>query len=327
MSGSSLSAAKGSTGGFRRFSSAPLDARQRELSERWISPRAARIGEELLRLRLLLDAALTRSGISDEDEPAAGYLKAEFSRRRKAFLNGAVKPYPLGECHSITAAVFSYLKNHAVRDPRSEFHRLGGYFEEGGVFKIIWGNVRHEFFQTSMQLGAWCVDVANDTVNIHKPKISVVRFDAPECDFFPVDTVEQYVRIKSSYHACEIRYNHLFPELAPYFPLWIRDHATGRFYLDDSSHVAALMVEQDFTFLRAEALPLLDADRIAPIRAWLDQAGKSAPIPGWLRSECLDYAGLREISLRAGIPDPSASRVLERRVAYLNHFLISAQSG
>jgi len=118
--------------------------------------------------------------------------------------------YPIGMCFHITKAFCMFLK-------MSNYDFIHQYISLGGVFKIVWGNIRNEFFQTALQIGDFIVDVANDTVDINKPKVKISRIG--EIDFKNFTSFDEYIKVKESYHSCEIIINTYIPEIYDFAPL------------------------------------------------------------------------------------------------------------
>lgn len=165
-------------------------------------------------------AALTAEHIPD---PAA--LTAYFEGLRRAvdpglaarFPEFAGKRYPLGRCREIRDAVLALLleRVNAPRDPMDA--AISAFVRSGGIGKKTWGVLRDTYFQNAMQLGAWYVDVANDTVVPSKPPVEVLP--AAEVDMVAVRDYGHFAGIARRYWNAEIYRNSVFPRLAAYFPL------------------------------------------------------------------------------------------------------------
>ncbi|MEQ8813795.1 MAG: hypothetical protein RLO51_05715 [Thalassobaculum sp.] len=165
-------------------------------------------------------AALTAEHIGD---PAALTAYFEGLRRevdpgmaaRHPSFNG--KPYPLGRCREIRDAVLALLleRVNAPRDPMEA--AISTFIRSGGVGKKTWGVLRNTYFQNAMQLGAWYVDVANDTVVPSKPPVEVLP--AAGVDMVAVRDYAHFADIARRYWGAEVFRNSVFPRLAAFFPL------------------------------------------------------------------------------------------------------------
>lgn len=172
---------------------APLDDRQAALT-------AGHIGDP---------AALTRyfEGLRRIVDPALAARFPEF----------AGKPYPQGRCREIRDAVLALLleRANAPRDPMDA--AIASFIRSGGIGKKTWGVLRDSYFQNAMQLGAWYVDVANDTVVPSKPPVEVLP--AAEVDMVAVRDYAHFADIARRYWQAEVYRNTVFPRLAAFFPL------------------------------------------------------------------------------------------------------------
>ncbi len=175
-----------------------IAGRDRKLSERFLTPHLREIESFLLYLRGEIDRELSRE---------------------KPLKNG--KPYPLGQCLEIILAMQSKLRNAgklpikgALAIGRSSISK---FVNAGGIFRQVWGDLRGEFFQNAFQLGAYYVDVSNDTVTITKPKVEILPFESAQ--FSAISDFEHYARIAKRYWNVEALPNYFFPHLAPYAPI------------------------------------------------------------------------------------------------------------
>lgn len=140
--------------------------------------------------------------------------------------------YPIGMCFHITKAFCMFLK-------MSNYDFIHQYISLGGVFKIVWGNIRNEFFQTALQIGDFIVDVANDTVDINKPKVKISRIG--EIDFKNFTSFDEYIKVKESYHSCEIIINTYIPEIYDFAPLIERKNGEITFL---NSYVLTYLIKE-----------------------------------------------------------------------------------
>jgi hypothetical protein len=133
------------------------------------------------------------------------------------------KAYPLGQCLEISLAVMRLAERadmSAVRlsDAAAVGHAAFAAFRKaGGAFRLVWGDLRGEFFQNAFQLGVLYLDVSNDTVTPTKPKVEILPF--AQARLIPVADYRHFARISSRYWKHQVYPNHVLPELAPYCPL------------------------------------------------------------------------------------------------------------
>lgn len=175
----------------------PIDLRQQQLSEQWLTPCLPFIQQELSVLRQRADAQLS------------------------ARFTDSLKPYPLGRCLEISRTVYGYLQAE-IQQPRSEaMLALHQFVKHGGEARRVWGALRERYFQNAFQLGAYYVDVANDTFDITKPKIEILPLQSS--GFVNLRDFCHFAAIGERYWQCMFYPNLLLPELAPLFPLFSCD--------------------------------------------------------------------------------------------------------
>jgi len=165
-------------------------------------------------------AALTAAHIADPEALIAYFeaLRREVDPGLAArFPTFAGKPYPLGRCREIRDAVLALLleRVNAPRDPMDA--AISTFIRGGGIGRKTWGVLRDTYFQNAMQLGAWYVDVANDTVVPTKPPVEVLP--AAGVDMVAVRDYRHFADIARRYWNAEVFRNAVFPRLAAYFPL------------------------------------------------------------------------------------------------------------
>jgi len=135
------------------------------------------------------------------------------------------KPYPLGQCLEISQAVLRQLRLWLEPDAvpalpgkaAGGLARLRTFLAAGGELRLVWGVLRERYFQNAIQLGAWYVDVANDSVDPAKPPVEILPF--ANSGLVAVADFAHFARIARAYWGGAIYPNHLFPALAPWFPL------------------------------------------------------------------------------------------------------------
>ncbi|MBC8009522.1 MAG: hypothetical protein H7067_05455, partial [Burkholderiales bacterium] len=194
--------------------------------------------------------------------------------------------YPIGFCSAIRDQVFERLL-----DDR-EFHALVG---PEVVFKKIFVLLKGRYFQNALQLGNLYVDVANDTVDLAKPKLEWLRID--EVDYENADDWPAVAAVGRRYYEIELYPNFLFPlafPAAPYFAI----RASGRIDFFQAQDLVFLKDLGD-GFRRARAL-LDDPAFLArplpePYRALLEKAcGGNLHAAFPLEFAPTDAYGLRE---------------------------------
>jgi hypothetical protein len=174
--------------------------RQTVLSERHLLPALLELEAFFLAIRLHVDLTLERA------QPVK-----------------LGKTYPLGQCLEISLAVMRLLEQgdvSAVRlsDAAVAGHKAFAAFRKaGGAFRLVWGDLRGEFFQNAFQLGTLYLDVSNDTVTPTKPKVEILPFE--QARLIPIADYRHFARISSRYWKHRVYPNHVLPELAPYCPL------------------------------------------------------------------------------------------------------------
>lgn len=182
------------------------------------------------------------------------------------------KPYPLGQCLEIALAVEKRLRiveesSLPTEVAQEGLRALRAFLREGGSFRLVWGDLRGQYFQNAFQLGSLYVDVSNDTVVASKPKVEVLPFDV--ANFVPVRCFSQFRRIASSYWEDQIYPNHVLPEFAPHCPL-IHVSKSGSIKLYDATQYMLAMTYAD-AFRPSEAVL-----REAPMPAALFEQIRSA---------------------------------------------------
>jgi len=173
--------------------------------------------------------------------------------------------YPVGFCFPITQFCFAILTEYPQY--LSENTRLiTDYLSRGGTLKIIWGDLRSEYFQTAIQLGVWYIDVAYDAIDRNKPKVRCARFS--DSGFKDIASLSQYISIKEPYHKGKVYVNNLFPRLFPKYPLlFLSDD--GRLSIDDSPYFSMLgerskeWLEEYFSSDKVQKLPKSTIDQVA----------------------------------------------------------------
>ncbi|MFT0533293.1 hypothetical protein ACMHYJ_10780 [Castellaniella hirudinis] len=208
-----------------------LSAAERALTEQHLLPVLAHVEACFLAVRLRLDPEL---------------------RRLQPVKLG--KPYPLGQCLEIARAVKKQLRGVDRDTLPAEAARglsaLRDFFGAGGSFRLVWGDLRGQFFQNAFQLGSLYVDVANDTVVPSKPKVEILPFEA--ANFVPITSFTQFRQVAADYWQDQIYPNHVLPELAPHCPL-IHVSPTGGIKLHEATKYMLALTHAD-AFRPSEAV-------------------------------------------------------------------------
>lgn len=165
-------------------------------------------------------AALTAAHLGDPEA-----LYEYFAELRRAvdpalaarFPEFAGKPYPLGRCREIRDAVVELLQERAGAPRPGVETAIASFIRGGGIARKIWGVLRDTYFQNAIQLGAWYVDVANDTVVASKPPVEILPL--AEVDMVAVRDFRHFAEIAGRYWKAEVYRNSVFPRLAAFFPL------------------------------------------------------------------------------------------------------------
>ena len=137
------------------------------------------------------------------------------------------KPYPLGRCREIRDSV--YAKVHSgITDSSSPFASLfKAAWDRGIKFEKVWGDLRGEYFQNAIKFGDWYIDVANDTVDMQKPKIEILPWQDSGMRF--IRDYNHFAEIARRYWQVTVYANTVFPKIAPILPLTIiyPDHSVS----------------------------------------------------------------------------------------------------
>lgn len=180
----------------------PIDARQEALTERFIVPALPALEAEFLEIREELDREMRRQLEADP----------------KSAIKGDPSRYPKGYCLPITIRSFERFVARGLGAVRSEaFDAVWRFHQAGGVVGRVWGVLREQYFQNAMQFGSLYFDVANDTVDVRKPKIEHMPFATS--GFRNVESIADFASIAERYWNCTIHPNLYFLRLVPVAPL------------------------------------------------------------------------------------------------------------
>lgn len=180
----------------------PIDARQEALTERFIVPALPALEAEFLAIREEIDREMRR----------------QLEANPKSAIKGDPSRYPQGYCLPITIRSFERFVARGLGATRSEaFDAVWRFHEAGGVVGRVWGVLREQYFQNAMQFGSLYFDVANDTVDVRKPKIE--HMPLAISGFRNVESIADFAAIGERYWKCTLYPNLHFPRMMPVAPL------------------------------------------------------------------------------------------------------------
>ncbi|MFM7023224.1 MAG: hypothetical protein ACKOXB_09615 [Flavobacteriales bacterium] len=229
------------------------NAAQVLLSEDHFFSKESNFLSECLHFRLVLDE-LWKTGTSQQlSDEQNSFLNQRILHHRQNLTAADIQNYPRSLCYIINEIAHDY------------FTLFGSPFlhfiASGGIFKIIKGEVNRAYFQTAIQVGSWYLDLANDAVLPQNDKVKFCRL--ADSGFSVISTLQQYIEVKQKYFHCELYANHLFPAIAPYFPL-VMKKADGQWTIDNFTFIADLMIESQGQFSHGfcKEMPPEDAQKI-----------------------------------------------------------------
>ena len=184
------------------------DENQCALTERWLRPEMEGIAADLLLIRRKVDAHFARLQ-SREHTQQPSHLSSFYH----------IQAYPYGYCERIRNMVWDTIQHQFQHPARATPHIgiLKQFSAAGGLMRKIWGELTHgPYLQNAIQLGAYYVDAANDTVDITKPKLEIKLLG--DTTFRNIVSFEQYFDIVDTYYQWDTYPNLYFPDLAPLYP-------------------------------------------------------------------------------------------------------------
>ena len=237
----------------------PVDPDQERLTRIHIISNLPSILHDFEQLREAIDMAVSRFSLQHQGNPLNNldlpsskgprvFYCATFQSKVDAFLNELPKErlahYPIGECTSITMMAWRLFKDEGMLPQTEGFSHLRKFISSGGMLRVIWGGIRQVYFQTAFQAGNYYFDIANDTVDINKPKTACAFLK--ESGFHDILSYKEYMRIKSPYHHVELLANNCLPGIFPYFPLLACSKTHEYFSIDISMRMARLNITTNF---------------------------------------------------------------------------------
>ncbi|MCW2247397.1 hypothetical protein M2352_003031 [Azospirillum fermentarium] len=172
----------------------PVDARQEELTRRFLLPALGEIERSLYALRADIDA--------------------ELAPRLPPIMGGG---YPRGRCLEITMAALARLQRRLRAPGDAGELALHNFVLHGGSVRLVWGVLRERYFQNAFQAGGLYLDVSNDTVVPTKPKVEILPI--AESGLENVRDLDHFRTTAEGYWGAAVYANTLVPSLAPLLPL------------------------------------------------------------------------------------------------------------
>lgn len=175
--------------------------------------------------------------------------------------------YPTGFCLEITKGVMQLLNAEINAPTTPAMHAVRRFIAEGGRTKRIWGNLRHQYFQNAMQWGSLYIDVANDSVDMRKPKIEILPL--AESNLHPLQDFEVYAALAERYWKGRAYPNRYCPRLAPVFPILLK-FPEGQFQLHSCYQMMLYQnLLSDFALAERAILSGTFADRRLSENEWV----------------------------------------------------------
>ncbi len=178
-----------------------IDETQRRLTEKYIFPVLPQLEEEFLAIRQTVDANIRRRIVEDQE------VDKQIS----------LDKYPKGYCLPITVQAVAEFEVQSASAPTEATQAVAAFRRAGGHVTKIWGVLRNQYFQNAIQFGSIYFDVANDTVDVNKPKVEYMPIE--ESGFKNIDSYAEYADVGQRYWECEMYPNLYFPRLAPLLPV------------------------------------------------------------------------------------------------------------
>ncbi|HEV8034171.1 glycosyltransferase [Yoonia sp.] len=277
----------------------------RELTEKFLQPKLPEIEAFLLEMRRLVDA-----DISKRSPQKYG------------------KPYPLSQCLEISKAVQTLIEtldaNRLSGPVLAGCLALRRFLAAGGEMRRVWGDLRGSYFQNAFQVGTLYIDVANDTVVPTKPKVEILPFE--QAGLSALKDYSHFAKIAERYWEVTAWPNHVFPEIAPFFPLLLETQGGGFELRDAGGYMMGLNIGRVFkpaeAYLSKAALPEDVRERAA--RDLISLAEKLPKSSTTGRREALS-ALQRYRSKRLHMDPGAQKRLVERGLAANQSFQTTAK--
>ncbi|MDO8290098.1 MAG: hypothetical protein Q7T44_12845 [Parvibaculum sp.] len=177
-------------------------------------------------LRALTDANITPHideivrDMFELRKEADRYFQAEIARgailAADAGTNAKPVNYPVSFCLEITRHMLSLMSREPAPVHMTGLKAMHDFVRAGGPVKRVWGALRGGYFQNAIQVGTFYLDVANDTVNVNKPKVEMLPMAS--ANFNNITSYFEFARVGEIYWKARILPNIWFPNLAPFLP-------------------------------------------------------------------------------------------------------------
>jgi glycosyltransferase involved in cell wall biosynthesis len=236
------------------------------------------------------------------------------------------KSYPLSQCLEISKAVQTKVGTFDANQLSGSILigclALRRFLAAGGEMRRVWGDLRGSYFQNAFQIGTLYVDVANDTVVSTKPKVEILPFEAS--GLAAIKDYCHFAKIAESYWSVKAWPNHVFPEIAPLFPVLLETKSGGFELPDAGGFMMGLNLSRAFkpaeAYLTKTAMPEDVRERVAHDLAPIVVALPKSSADG--RREAL--ATLQRYRSKRTHLDPGDQRQLTDRGLSANHTFQSA---
>ncbi|MBF0623133.1 MAG: hypothetical protein HQL54_14545 [Magnetococcales bacterium] len=215
------------------------------------------------------------------------------------------KPYPEGYCKEITQQMMADLQKDFAHPQVDCIAKLAEFIRQGGVFKRIWGDLRGCYFQNAIQVGSLYLDVANDTVDITKPRVEILSL--ADSGFKMIHDISHFVKVATAYWGGQFFPNTVLPMLAPVLPiLHVKKSGIVRLEADTRAVFARNILQKSRT-ANAYVKNCIREEKVMPptmAAQWLDQLSTLTG-SALLKERCvhLDKRLLVRAFKRAGKPN------------------------
>jgi hypothetical protein len=191
-----------------------IDEKQIQLSKRLVEVNLDLIESYLLNIRKTIDTEIYRfkNNLPPQDQLIYSLIIKHFKVKNRPISIH----YPIGLCFPITHVGYDYLQLKSIHTPEWRF--LLEFVNSGGVFKPLWGQISGIFYQTAIQLGSYYIDIANDTVDLNKPKVQISLMK--DSEFKNINDLTEYAQINKVYCNYTLIPNFLYPNISLSFPFF-----------------------------------------------------------------------------------------------------------
>ena len=165
---------------------------------------------DLLSIRDILDGKIRKVFRKPFPKPQDGNRPA----------NSEINPekYPIGFCRQIRNLVITSIRANQENRELEGIRELREFCKRGGVFRPVAGIQHKKYFQNGVQAGAYWIDVANDTVDVNKPKVVYSWMETS--GFQDASDPTLCAEVIEDYWGQEVFPNIYFPNLATLLPFF-----------------------------------------------------------------------------------------------------------